>query len=163
MLGVIALAYVAIDAHGLNLAALLGVGAAGLALLLVGMGLNWRPGIALGQMPLAAAVATVLVLRGPVILAPLLGAILLVMSELGFWAVDESAPGVGSRRLRIVLAARTAVMAVLGFLLGLVVLALAGLRASGGLDLTLIGSLAAVGVLVLAVFLLRAGVRREPD
>ena len=147
----------------MNLAALLGVGSAGLALLLVGMGLSWRPGVALGLLPLAAAVATVLVLRGPVVLAPLLGAILLVMTELGFWAVDESAPRAGSARLRIVLAARTAAMAVLGFVLGLVVLALAGLRASGGLDLTLIGSLAAVGVLALAVFLLRAGVRREPD
>ena len=153
----------AIEAHGLNLAALLGVGSAGLALLLVGMGLSWRPGVALGLLPLGAAVATVLVLRGPVILAPLLGAILLVMTELGFWAVDESAPRVGSARLRIVLATRTAAMAVLGFVLGLVVLALAGLRASGGLDVTLIGSLAAVGVLALAVFLLRAGVRREPD
>ena len=155
-LGAVALAYPAAQGQGLDLPALLGIGGAGLALVLAGLVLKWRPLVALALLPLSAPVAVVLALRGPIYLAPVLGALLLVATELDFWSIDEAVPGPSAARLRVGLTLRTIVMAVLGLVMGLVVLALVGLRATGGLDLTLIGSLAAVGVLALAVWLLRA-------
>ena len=151
-----ALAYPAAQGQGLDRPALLGIGGAGLALVLAGLVLKWRPLIALALLPLSAPVAVVLVLRGPIYLAPVLGVVLLVATELDFWSIDEAVPGPSAARLRAGLTLRTVVMAALRLGLGLVVLALAGLRATGGLDLTLIGSVAAVGVLALAVWLLRA-------
>ena len=156
-LGAVSLAYPAAEGKGLDLPALLGVGGAGLVLVLVGLALAWRPLIALSLLPLSIPVAVVLVLRGPIYLAPVLGAVLLMAMELDFWSIDESAPGPSARRLRVALSLRTGVMAALGACMGLLVLALAGFGASGGLALTLVGGVAAVGVLGLAVWLVRTG------
>lgn len=161
-MGAATLLYTTVQATGMPRAALLGTTAAGLLLILAGLVLRWRFLVAVGLFPLAAPLALVMSERGPIALAPVLGAALLVGAELDFWSIDEAVSGPSSLRLRLGLTTRTLVLGVLGVGLGLLVLALSGLRASGALDLTLIGSVAVVGVLGLALVLARSGLGTRP-
>ncbi|MHB1638368.1 MAG: hypothetical protein ACYCUD_00840 [Candidatus Dormibacteria bacterium] len=161
-MGAATLLYTAAQAIGMPRAALLGTAAAGLLLILAGLLLRWRFLVALGLFPLAGPLALVMAERGPVALAPALGAALLVGAELEFWSIDEAVSGPSSLRLRLGLTARTLVLGVLGVGLGLLVLGFSGLSASGALDLTLIGSVAVVGVLALALVLARSGLGTRP-
>ncbi|MHB8393644.1 MAG: hypothetical protein ACYDC5_03885 [Candidatus Dormibacteria bacterium] len=101
---------------------------------------GWRFLIALALPPLLAPQAVVLLERGPLLLAPVLGATLLAAAELAFWSIGARPPGKHSRRLLVTLVIRVWGLSVGGAVLGWLVLAISGLKTAGSLDLTFIGS-----------------------
>jgi hypothetical protein len=144
-----------------SLSKLLSLAGAGIVLLAVAMFAGWPRLVALAVILLAAPEAVVLAMHGPLLLAPPLGAGLLGASELGYWSVDLRAGGSDVRaRLRIRLGLRLLVMAAVGAGLGVLLLAVADLPANGSLDLTILGAVAVVAVLGLAVLLVVSSVGR---
>lgn len=142
-----------------SLSKLLSVAGAGLVLLAVAMFAGWPQLVALAVILLAAPEAVVLALHGPILLAPPLGAGLLGASELAYWSVELRAGGSDVQaRLRLRLGLRLLVMATVGAALGVLLLAVSDLPTSGSLDLTILGAVAVVAVLGLAVLLVISSV-----
>jgi hypothetical protein len=93
--------------------------------------------------------------------APLVAALLLVTGELAYWSLElrvavAEEPGAIARRVAYV-----ALLALLGMLLGAVMLALVDAAGAGGLWLEALGALAALAALVLVLQLARD--RRESE
>lgn len=142
-----------------SLSKLLSLVGAGLLLLAVAMFFGWPQLVALAVILLAAPDAVVLALHGPLLLAPPLGAALLGASELAYWSVELRKGGSDVQaRLRLHLGLRLLVMATIGAALGVLLLAVADLPASGSLVLTILGAVAVVAVLGLAVLLVISSV-----
>jgi F0F1-type ATP synthase assembly protein I len=130
----------------------------GLILLGVALGLRWRGPVPSAVILLAAPEALLLAERGPALLAPLLGAGLLLVAELSFWSLDFSAPARSAARLRVRLAVRLASMAA-GTILGWLVMEIGGFSAGGTIDLTILGAAAVLAILVVAAIMVRSAVR----
>jgi len=143
--------------------ALAAVELVGLILLGVALGLRWRPPVPPAVILLAAPEALVLAERGPALLAPLLGAGLLLVAELSYWSLEFTTPGRTGARLRVRLSLRLASMAVAGALVGWLVLEVGGLSATGTLDLTMFGAAAVLAILALAAILVRSAVQGTPS
>ncbi|MHB1525326.1 MAG: hypothetical protein ACYCZN_03430 [Candidatus Dormibacteria bacterium] len=141
---------------------LLGVETGGVLLLGLALGIRRPRVVPLAIILLAVPEALVLAERGPLLLAPLLGAGLLAASELSYWSLQLAQPGRSTARLRAVLSWRLVLLAVAGSGMGWLVLSVAGLPAAGTIDLTLLGVVAVVGILGLAAWLVRSAVRAEP-
>lgn len=126
-------------------------GLAGVLVLTVSVAAAWPPPIPVALLLLGGEYALFLVVRDPGIdgRAPLVAALLLVTAELAYWslelrsAIAEEA-GALARRIAFLL-----VLALLGMLLGAVMLALVGELGREGLWLEGLGAAAAVGALVL--------------
>jgi len=131
----------------------------GLILLGVALGLRWRGPVPSAVILLAAPEALLLAERGPALLAPLLGAGLLLVAELSFWSLDFSAPARSAARLRVRLAVRLASMAAAGTILGWLVMEIGGFSAGGTIDLTILGAAAVLAILVVAAIMVRSAVR----
>lgn len=135
---------------------LVGIEAAGLATLVAVMALA-RPQLVV---PAVAAVAipegASLALGGPAILAPVLGAALLAGAELAFWSIDNATPARESGRVVLFRGLRLITVCLLGCALALALYALSATPISGGFDLTLIGTMSAVGLMVVVLWLGRA-------
>jgi hypothetical protein len=135
---------------------LLGIEAAGVATL-VGVMVLARPQLVV---PAVAAVAipegASLALGGPAILAPVLGAALLAGAEFAFWSIDNATPASESRRVILFRGLRLVTMCLLGCALALAFYALSATPISGGFDLTLIGTISAVGLMIVVLWLGRA-------
>jgi len=137
---------------------------AGVLIFVAALLTGWRFLIALALPPLLAPQAVVLLERGPLLLAPVLGATLLAASELAFWSIGARPPGKHSGRLLVTLVIRVWGLSVGGAVLGWLVLAISGLKTAGSLDLTFIGSVAVVALLAAMTWLVRAGLReRSPS
>ena len=95
-------------------------------------------------------------LGGPAILAPVLGSALLASAELAFWSIDNAVPARESVRVVIFRGLRLLAVCVIGCALALALYALSDTPISGGFDLTAIGIVSAVGVLVVVLWLGRA-------
>jgi hypothetical protein len=151
--------YVLAQGGGASQSKLLALAGAGCVLLAAAMVVGWPRLVALAVLLLAAPDAVVLAMRGPIPLAPVLAAGLLGASELAYWSAELRA---GGRDVRFALALRLAVrllaMAAVGAALGLLLLAVAELPASGSLDLTVLGAVAVVAVVGLAAWLVMASV-----
>jgi hypothetical protein len=135
---------------------LLPIAALGILALLAGA-LGGAPSVsACAPVLLGGPVAITLWDQGPALLAVPLGVSILLATELAFLAADLARRGtwepsaVGARALR------TGGMALAGAAASVVVLAVGGVPASGGLDLTLLGVGSAL-LLVLGVGLLARG------
>ena len=126
-------------------------------LLLSGLSLRWQSVTGLAIFPLVIPAALVLVERGPLVAAPMLGVATLAAAELSFWSIDVGVAGSTAPALTRFLGLRLAAMLVAGLLLGMGILALGGVGAAGSLDLTVFGSLAAVAVMGLTAWLIRSG------
>jgi hypothetical protein len=151
------LGYTTLGAGPLPLDLLLPFEGLGVLLLLGGLALRWRVLTGIGIFPLVAPASVVLVERGPLLLAPLLGIVVLASAELSFWSIDVGAFGSTAPGLIRFLGLRLTAMVVVGLLLGMAILALGGVGASGTLDLTVFGALAAAAVMGLTVWLIRGG------
>ncbi len=122
--------------------------AAGTLLLLLAL-LRRRPGwVAPGVGLVAVGEAVSLALRGPAVLAPALGVALLGSAELAYWSLDAADPAEDRPRLWFWRGLRLLGVVVLGVLAGLAVLTASDLGVGGGFDLTLLGGLAAVALIV---------------
>jgi hypothetical protein len=135
---------------------LVGIEAAGV-LTLVAVMLLARPQLVV---PAVAAVAipegASLALGGPAILAPVLGAALLAGTELAFWSIDNATPVRESGPVVLFRSLRLLTVCLIGCALALGLYALSATPISGGFDLTLIGLVSAVGVMVVVLWLGRA-------
>jgi hypothetical protein len=152
MAGVVA--YGAVDSSRLS-EVVWGVGAAGLALGVVGLVRPWPSVVAAGIAVVGAAYAVALGI-GPRTVdewAPLVAAGLFLAAELGFWSMEPSAarpePAVVVRRLLFLIAAAFCVG-----LVGTVLLYIAS-GASGGIGLESLGVAAAVAALSIVALLAR--------
>ena len=134
----------------------MGIEAAGVATL-VGVMVLARPQLVV---PALAAVAipegTSLALGGPAILAPVLGAALLAGAELAFWSIDNATPATESGRVVLFRGLRLITVCLVGCALALALYALSASPISGGFDFTLIGTVSAVGLMVVVLWLGRA-------
>ncbi|MGA8427166.1 MAG: hypothetical protein WB801_06225 [Candidatus Dormiibacterota bacterium] len=159
-----ALAVTALSSAREPVSLLVGIEAAGAATLFAVMMLA-RPQLVV---PAVAAVAipegTSLALGGPAILAPVLGAALLAGAELAFWSIDNAAPVSESGRVVLFRCLRLLTVCLIGCALALALYALSDIPISGGFDLTVIGLVSAVGVMVVVLWLGRAvlGVSGKP-
>jgi hypothetical protein len=147
--------------RGPDHALLLSVGGGGIIALLVGLLFRWSPALTLGLGALMAQLAARLAL-GPDSLdawTPLYAGGLLLAAELAWWSIEPrvpawSEPWLGVRRLATVVltcAAATVVSA-------LVVLA-AGAPLEGGVELELVGVVAAAAALTVVAVVARTRVR----
>lgn len=145
---------------------LLGIETAGLVLLLLALLLarsRWVvPSIVAVAIPAGAAVA----LRGPAQWAPILGAVLLAAAELGYWSIERATPARESVDVGVHRGVWIVGLCLTGCGAGLLVAAVSDLPISGGFDLTAIGIVAAVGISLGLLWLvrdaLRAGVGEAP-
>ncbi len=129
-------------------------------LALTGAALLGRPAlVALGPLLLGTPAALALVQRGPELLAVPLGGALLLATEAAFLAGDLSSRGVTEaaaiRRRLLRVGGATA----LGMGAAAVVLIIGTVPAEGGLDLTLLGIAAALGLLLAVGWLGRSRLR----
>jgi hypothetical protein len=97
-----------------------------------------------------------LALGGPAILAPVLGSALLAAAELAFWSIDNAVPAKESLQVVLFRGLRLLTVCFVGCALALALYALSATPISGGFDLTAIGIVSAVGVLVVVLWLGRA-------
>jgi hypothetical protein len=128
---------------------LLGVEGAGIVVLVLALAIARPllvvPAVALVAFPEGAA----LVLGGPVLLSPILGAGLLLAAELAFWSIDGATPARESPRVGMLRALWLLGMASVGAVVGLGVLAASTVSISGGFELTVLGVGAGVALLAL--------------
>ncbi|HEU0337217.1 MAG TPA: hypothetical protein VFR43_11715 [Gaiellaceae bacterium] len=132
---------------------MLALGALGALVLAVAAAAGWPAPIPVALVLLGGEYAVFLVVRDPGIdgRAPLVAALLLVTAELAYWSLELRAAiaeeaGALARRVAFLL-----VLALLGMLLGAVMLALVGELGREGLWLEGLGAAAAVGALVLVL------------
>lgn len=135
---------------------LVGMGALVLAVVLA------RPAL----VPVAVAAVAIpegasLALAGPTALAPILGAALLAGSELAFWSIEWAVPARESVGVGVVRTLRLAGMCLIGATAGLAISAASGVPIAGGFDLTALGILATLGVLVAFIWLGRVALRAQ--
>jgi hypothetical protein len=159
-----ALAVTALSSARAPVSLLVGIEVAGVATLMAVMVLA-RPQLVV---PAVAAVAipegTSLALGGPTILAPVLGSALLAAAELAFWSIDNANPARESGRVVLFRGLRLLTMCLIGCVAALALYAISATPLSGGFDLTAIGIVSAVGVMVAVLWLGRAvlGVGSKP-
>jgi hypothetical protein len=151
-----ALAVTALSSAHEPVSLLLGIEGAGLATLLAVMVLARSDLVVPAIAVVAIPVGTSLALGGPAILAPVLGSALLASAELAFWSIDNAVPARESVRVVIFRGLRLLAVCVIGCALALALYALSDTPISGGFDLTAIGIVSAVGVLVVVLWLGRA-------
>ncbi|HUY10547.1 MAG TPA: hypothetical protein VMW80_14080 [Candidatus Dormibacteraeota bacterium] len=125
---------------------LLGIEAAGVALLLLALLLarpRWVvPAIVAVAFPAGAALS----LRGPAQLAPILGAVLLAAAELAYWSIERATPARESFDVGLFRGVWMVGLCLAGCGAGLLVSAVSDLPVSGGFDLTAMGIVAAVAI-----------------
>jgi len=142
---------------------LFGIEGAGLAALLLALAFArsdwalWAVGL------VAVAEGAAFALRAPALLAPFMGALLLISAELALWAIERARPAQEAIAVGLFRAVRLSALALAGCGFGLLALAGSDLAVSGGFDLTAVGVAAVVAILGLVFWLgrgaLRAGVR----
>ena len=130
-------------------------GALGVALLVVSLAAGWTSLLPWSVVALASAYASGLAVQDdPGVAdggAPLYGAGLLLVAELGYWSLDLRGPGREERRLLLRRAAALAALAFASVVLGAVVLSLTAVELGGGVVLDAVGVAAAAAALVLIV------------
>lgn len=111
----------------------------------------------------AVAEGAAFALRAPALLAPFMGALLLIAAELALWSIERSHPAQEATAVGLFRAVRLTGLALAGCGFGLLALAASDLAVSGGFDLTAVGVVAVVAILGLVFWLgrgaLRGGVR----
>jgi hypothetical protein len=127
----------------------------GLALLLVSLLAGWPSLLPWSVVALASAYASALAVRDdPGVAdggAPLYGAGLLLVAELGYWSLDLRGPGREERRLLLRRAAALAALAFASVVLGALVLSLTAVDLGGGVVWDVVGVAAAAAALALIV------------
>jgi len=149
----------ALNSARLPLSLLLGIEAAGVALLVVAMALASAslvvPAVVAVAIPEGAAFA----FGRPAPWAPILGALLLAAAELAFWSIEWALPARESAEVLVFRGLWLAGLCLAGCGAGLLVSAVADLPISGGFDLTALGILAAIGILAVLLWLGRDALR----
>ena len=105
---------------------------------------------------------TVVTLRGPARVAPILGALLLATAELAFWSIERAVVAQESSEVGVFRVVWPLGLGLAGCGAGLVVSAVADIPVSGGFDLTALGSVAAIGVAAGLLWLGRDAVLSRP-
>jgi hypothetical protein len=131
------------------------LGTLGVALLLLSLAAGWPSLLPWAVVALASAYASGLAVRDdPGVAdggAPLYGAGLLLVAELGYWSLDLRGSGREERRLLLRRAAALAALAFASVVLGAIVLSLTAVELGGGVVLDAVGVAAAAAALVLIV------------
>jgi hypothetical protein len=135
------------------------IGAVGLVLLLSSLTGGWPSLLPWAIVLLGAAYASALGVRSEAGVldggAPLYGAGLLLVSELGYWSLELRGPGREERRLLVRRATALGALTLASVLLGALVLVIATAPLGGGVAWDLVGVVAAAAALALIVRLAR--------
>ena len=143
---------------GDDVAAVAPLGLAAVVVLAASIGFGWTAGVAWTLVLLAAEYAAALAVRNASDVdagAPLVGAGLLVLAELGFWSIELRGPGYEERRVVARRLGALGVVAFLSVLLGAFVVVLTAAPLGGGLAWDAVGIAAAAGTLAIVAWLAR--------
>lgn len=151
-----ALAVTALSSAREPVSLLLGIEGAGVATLVAVMVLARSDLVVPAVAVVAIPEGTSLALGGSAILAPVLGSALLAAAELAFWSIDNAVPAKESLQVVLFRVLRLLTVCLIGCALAFALYALSATPVSGGFDLTAIGIVSAVGVLVVVLWLGRA-------
>ncbi|MGH7641513.1 MAG: hypothetical protein ACRENX_00585 [Candidatus Dormibacteria bacterium] len=157
------MAETAISSAHLPQSLLLGIEVAGVLALLAALMLPRSGWVVPAVVAVAIPEGAVLALGGPAQWTPVLGALLLAAAELAFWSIEREPPAKESAEVGVSRGLWLVGLCLIGCAAGLLMTLIAAIPVSGGFDLTLLGVVGAIGILVVLLWLGRDVLRPHPS